>query len=102
MRCAPNGNHASARSRSTSAGTLSTRPSLAPRPCREIGSVLIPGTKTAGPTPRHIHARDHRVFAANMANEIDGAVDQHPPEVRILALVKQLDTGLDRGPQYHP
>ena len=37
-----------------------------------------------------------------MANEVDGAVDQHPPEVRVLALMKQLDARLNAGPQYRP
>ncbi len=64
-------------------------------PCCEIGSVLVPGAETAGPPARHIHSRDHSVFAANMANEVDGAVDQHPPEVGLLALMKQLETGLN-------
>ena len=54
--------------------------------------MLIPGPKTACPAARHIHSRDHGVFAANVANQIDGAVDQHPPEVRVLALTKQLHT----------
>ena len=62
---------------------------------REIGSVLIPGTKPARPATRHIHPGDHRVFAANMADEIDSAVDEHPPEVRMLALMEQIDARLD-------
>ena len=31
-----------------------------------------------------------------MADEVDGAVDEHPPEVGVLALAEQLDAGLDR------
>ena len=61
----------------------------------EIGSVLIPGTKTASPAARHVHPGNDGVLPANMADEINGTVDQHPPEVRVLALTKQLDAGLD-------
>ena len=31
-----------------------------------------------------------------MADEVDRPVDEHPPEVGVLALVEQLDPGLDR------
>jgi hypothetical protein len=30
-----------------------------------------------------------------MAPQIDGTVDEHPPEVRLLTLMEQLDAGLD-------
>jgi hypothetical protein len=30
-----------------------------------------------------------------MANEVNGAVDQHPPEVGMLALMEQVDARLD-------
>jgi hypothetical protein len=62
---------------------------------REIDAVLIPGAETAGPAARHVHPRDHGILAAVVADEIDGTVDQHPPEVRVLTLVKQFDPGLD-------
>ena len=55
--------------------------------------MLIPRPKTTGPAARHIHSRDYGVLAANKANEIDGAVDQHPPEVRVLALTKNSTPG---------
>ena len=62
---------------------------------REVGSVLIPGAEPASPAPRHIHPGNDVVLPANMPDEINGTVDQHPPEVRILALPKQVDAGLD-------
>jgi hypothetical protein len=30
-----------------------------------------------------------------VADEVDGTVDQYPPEVRVLTLAEQLDPGLD-------
>ena len=62
---------------------------------REVGSVLVPGTEAARPAPRHIHPGDDVVLSANMPDEINGTLYQHPPEVRILALPKQVDAGLD-------
>lgn len=62
---------------------------------REIGAVLIPGTKPTSPATRHVYPGHHGVFAANPADEINSAVDEHPPEVRMLALVEQVDAGLD-------
>ena len=61
----------------------------------EVGAVLVPGTEAARPTTWHIHPRDHRVFATDTADEIDSAIDEHPPEVRGLALPEHLDAGLD-------
>ena len=61
----------------------------------EVGAVLVPGTKAARPATRNIDPRDHRVFATNMADEINSAVDEHPPEIRRLTLVEQVDAGLD-------
>ena len=96
MRCPPNGNQALDRSRSTSAGTRSTRPAVDAAAGREIDAVLVPGAEPAGPAARHVHPGDDGVLAADVADEVDGAVDQHPPEVGVLALAEQLDAGLDR------
>ena len=57
--------------------------------------MLVPGAEPAGPATRHVHPADHGVLAADVADQVDGAVDQHPPEVRVLALAEQLDPGLD-------
>ena len=95
MRCAPNGNQALARSRSTSAGTLSTRPSLRLRGQSRGTCRAHPRRGTRPPSARHIHPGHHGVLAANMPDEINGTVDEHPPEVRMLALVEQIDAGLD-------
>ena len=57
--------------------------------------MLVPGAEPAGPAAGHVHPGDHRVLAADVADEVDGAVDEQPPEVRVLALAEQLDPGLD-------
>ena len=57
--------------------------------------MLVPRAKPARPTPGHIHSCDHGVLATNMTDQIDGPVDQHPPEVRILTLIEQIDARLD-------
>src|SRR5215212_6761876 len=85
MRCPPNGNQASDRSRSTPAGTRSTLPAG-----REVDAVLVPGAEPAGPAAGYVHPRHHQVLAADAADEVDGALDQHPPEVGLLALAEQL------------
>jgi hypothetical protein len=61
----------------------------------EIDAVLVPGAEATGPAAGHIHPGDHGVLAADVADEVDGAVDQHPPEVGVLALAEQVDPGLD-------
>ena len=30
-----------------------------------------------------------------MAHQVDGAIDEHPPKVRVLTLVEQIGAGLD-------
>ena len=57
--------------------------------------MLVPGPEPAGPPARHIHPADHGVLTADVAHQVDRAVDEHPPEVRVLTLVEQLDTRLD-------
>ena len=61
--------------------------------------MLVPGAEPACPTPWHVHPGDHRVFATDMPDEIDSAIDQHPPEVCVLALVEQIDAWLDGEPR---
>ena len=62
---------------------------------REIHAVLVPGAEPAGPAARHVHIPDHGVLAADVAHEVDGTLDEHPPEVSVLALAEQIDAGLD-------
>ena len=62
---------------------------------REIDPLLVPGAEPAGPATGHVHPPDHVVLAAEVAYELDGSVDEHEPEVRVLALVEQGDAGLD-------
>jgi hypothetical protein len=62
---------------------------------REIDAVLVPGAEPAGPAARDVHPGDHAVLPADMADEVDGAVDEQPPEVGVLALAEQVDPGLD-------
>jgi hypothetical protein len=57
--------------------------------------VLVPGAEAAGPAAGHVHPGDNGVLAADVADEVDGAGDQHPPEVGVLALAEQVDAGLD-------
>ena len=57
--------------------------------------MLVPGPEAAGPAARHVHPGDDRVLAADVADEVDGPVDQQPPVVGVLALMEQLDPGLD-------
>jgi len=54
-----------------------------------------PGTEASGPAARHVHPADHGVLATDVAHEVDGAVDEHPPVIRVLALVEQLHTRVD-------
>jgi hypothetical protein len=68
------------------------------RPCpagREVDTVLVPGAESAGPAARHVHVPDHGVLAADVAHEVDGAVEQHPPEVSVLALAEHIRPRLD-------
>jgi hypothetical protein len=57
--------------------------------------VLVPGAEPARPAAGHVHPGDHGVLAADVADEVDGAGDQQPPEVGVLALPEQDDPGLD-------
>jgi hypothetical protein len=62
---------------------------------REVDAVLVPGAEPTGPAARHVHPRDHGVLAADVADEVDGPVEEHPPEVGVLALAEQVGSGLD-------
>ena len=57
--------------------------------------MLVPGAEAAGPAAGHVHPADDGVLAADVPDEIDGAVEQDPPVVRVLALAEQLGAGLD-------
>ena len=56
--------------------------------CREVGSVLVQCTEAARPAPGHIHPGDDGGLSANVPDEINGTLYQHPPEVRILTFPK--------------
>jgi len=83
------------RSRSTSAGNPEHPTGGHASAGREIDAVLVPGAEPAGPAARRVHPRDQGVLAADVADELDGAVDEQPPVVRVLTLAEQLDPGLD-------
>ena len=96
MRCPPNGNqeleplaqHLGRHPEHTAGGHSPAG--------REIDAVLVPGAEPAGPAARDVHPGDDVVLPADMADEVDGAVDEQPPEVRALSLAEQVDPGLDR------
>ena len=54
--------------------------------------MLVPGPEPAGPAARHVHPADHRVLAADVADQLDRAVEQDPPAVGVVAFAEQLDT----------
>ena len=72
-----------------SAGTRSTRPAVDAAAGGEVDAVLVPGPEPAGPAAGHVHPGDDGVLAADVPDQVDGAVDQHPPEVGVLALAEQ-------------
>ena len=57
--------------------------------------MLVPRPEPAGPTARHIHPGDHGVLATDVTDEVNGTVDEHPPEVGVFAFPEQIDPGLD-------
>ena len=57
--------------------------------------MLVPGPESPGPAARLVHPADDGVLPADVAQQIDRAIHQHPPEVRLLPLVEQLGSGLD-------
>jgi hypothetical protein len=61
----------------------------------QVDALVIPGTESAGPAAGHIHPRDHGLLAADVADEVDSPVEEHPPEVGVLTLVEQLQSGLE-------
>src|SRR5215475_665553 len=61
---------------------------------RQVDAVLIPGAEAACPQTRH-HPADQRPLLADVPRQLDGALDEHPPVIRVLTLPEQLDAGLD-------
>jgi hypothetical protein len=57
--------------------------------------VLVPGPEAARPPARDIHRSDHGVLTADVAQQIDGPVEEDPPEVCVVTLAEQDDTWLD-------
>ena len=62
---------------------------------RQVDALLVPGAEPPGPPARHIHPAHHGVLRTDTAQQVDGTVDEQPPEVRLLTLMEQLDAGLD-------
>ena len=57
--------------------------------------MLIPGAEPPGPAARHVHPPHHGVLTADVAQEVYGTINKHPPEVRVLPLKEQIDARLD-------
>ena len=57
-------------SRSTGAGTCSTRPVLNAPAGGQIAAVFVPGAEPTRPPPRHVHPSDHRVFPADTPDQL--------------------------------
>ena len=57
--------------------------------------MLVPGAEPTGPTTGHVHPPDDDVLGADVANQVDGSVDEHPPEVGVVTLVEEVDAGRD-------
>jgi hypothetical protein len=62
-------------------------------PGREVHALIVPRAEPARPAAGNVHPRDQGVLAAAVAVEVDGTLDEHPPEVRMLALAEQLVAG---------
>ena len=58
--------------------------------------MLVPREEASGPAAGYVDPADDRLVATGVAGELDGAVDQHPPGRREVALVEQLLAGDDR------
>ncbi len=64
-------------------------------PGGQVDTVLVPGTKTAGPPTGHVYPAYDAVLTPDVADDVDGTVDEHPPVVGVVALVPQVDPWLD-------
>src|SRR5262249_29898800 len=56
---------------------------------------LVPGPETTRPPTRDVHLPDQGVLATDTPHEVDGTVDEYPPEVRVLTLAERLGPRLD-------
>ena len=56
--------------------------------------MLIPGAEAARPQARH-HPADQGPLLADVPRELDGALEENPPVIRVLAFPEQFDTWLD-------
>ena len=92
MRCLPSGNQSLSRSRSTPAGTRSTRPA----PPRAVAGRCRARQRRGirGPWPGTSHPH-HGVLKADVAHEVHRPVNEHPPVVRDLTLAEQVHAGLE-------
>ena len=61
----------------------------------QVDTLFVPGAESAGPAARHVHLRDHGLLGADAAHQVDDTVDEHPPEVSVLTLAEQFQSGLN-------
>ena len=57
--------------------------------------MLVPGAEPTGPSARYVHPSHDRVLATDVAYEFDRTIDEHPPEVRVLALPEEIAPRFD-------
>ena len=57
--------------------------------------MLVPGPETPGPPARLVHATHDDVLTTDVADQLQGPVDQHPPVVSVLALLEERRARLD-------
>ena len=61
----------------------------------KVDALVIPGTESARPAAGDIHLRDHGLLAADIADQLNNPLQQHPPEVGVLTLAEQLQSWTD-------
>ena len=69
---------------------------LGAAPGGEVDALLVPGPEPARPAPGDVHVPDDDLLAADLAGQLHGAVDEHPPVVRVAALDEECLAGDDR------
>ena len=62
----------------------------------EVDPGLVPRAEAARPLARRVHPADHRLLATDGPDQVQGAVDEHPPAVGVLALVEEVGARHDR------
>src|SRR5205823_1738363 len=46
----------------------------------QVDAMLVPGPETARPPARDVHLPHHDVLATDAPHEVDGTIDEYPPE----------------------